>query len=947
MPSPSSEKHQTRKIISVALSISLYVLMLPLVSSTARLTHAEGNLSSPQQQQPTAPDIIVIPPGSAYRQTNFVSDIPGLAPVLDPLLVNPWGISATGSSPFWVANNGTSTTQLIRGDQPAGSPVVLNASPQTITIPGGLPTGTVANPTATDFVLPGACASAPCGANFLFASITGNITGWDPNAPAAGSTTAVIAASHPGHVYTGLSIANNGTNHLYAADFANGTIDVYDASFALQPAASFPFVDPTIPTTMGNTYHPFNIQAVGSSLYVMYAKVDPMTGLDEEGVGNGFVRRFNTNGVRDLTFGINNGALNSPWGLALAPATFGIFGGALLVGNFGEGNPSIHAYNPTTGAFLGTLQDESGNGIVIDELWALQVGNGGSGGNVNTVYFTAGPAEEEHGLFGALNPTTASATSLIQFATDEFVISEGSGHIDITVTRAGDASGSATINFNTFDESAPGHASQKSDYEIALTKLTFQPGETSKTVRILLVNDNFVEGDETIDLALSNPTGPGAGLGSPSRAEIRITDDDVIAPTTNPIDDAGFFARQHYLDFLNREPDTAGLAFWTNQIASCGGDPTCISVKRVNVSAAFFLSIEFQKTGFLSYLTHRAAFGTSASGSPAPILYGNFERDTQALQKDFVFGQPGADAQLEANKVKYFDDFVTRPEFVNKYPATLTNAQYVDALLASAGIDPANQRLFVVSLTNAQENPPTNPTTSIGGARPASFGTAKFRLNAAQTAMSFTATINNIDISGLTADTNDNLTAAHIHAGAAVTPATNGPVVWGFFGAPFNDNNPNDQAFGTLPGGAVGGNFSGKWDAPEGNGTTLAAQLTNLRTGHAYINFHTVQFGGGEIRGNFPTETAFRDTLVAGLNATTETRATVLRKVAENEELASNEFNRAFVTMQYFGYLRRDPDTSGFNFWLNKLNAFNGDFVAAEMVKAFLLSSEYRQRFGP
>src|SRR4029077_3898131 len=107
----------------------------------------------------------------------------------------------------------------------------------------------------------------------------------------------------------------------------------------------------------------------------------------------------------------------------------------------------------------------------IDELWALQVGNGGSGGNVNTVYFTAGTAEEEHGLFGALNPTTASATSLIQFATDEFVISEGSGHIDITVTRAGDASGSATVNFNTLDESAPDHASQKSDYEIALGKL--------------------------------------------------------------------------------------------------------------------------------------------------------------------------------------------------------------------------------------------------------------------------------------------------------------------------------------------------------------------------------------------------------------------------------------------------------------------------------------------
>jgi uncharacterized protein (TIGR03118 family) len=945
MFSTFSRKRQARKLISVALSISLYVLMLPVVSSAPKLTQPKGRATD-QGQQPATPNIPIIAPGSAYRQTNFISDVPGLAPVQDPLLVNPWGISATGSSPFWIANNGTSTTQLIRGDV-AGAPVVLNASPQTVTIPGGLPTGTVANPTATDFVLPGACASAPCGANFLFASITGNITGWDPNAPAAGSTTAVIASSHPGHVYTGLAIANNGTQHLYAADFANGAIDVFDTSFALQPAASFPFVDPTIPTTMGNTYHPFNIQAIGGSLYVMYAKVGA-GGLDEEGVGNGFVRRFNTNGVRDLTFGINNGALNSPWGATLAAASFGIFGGALLIGNFGEGNPSIHAYNPTTGAFLGTLQNEAGDGIEIDELWALQFGNGGTGGDVNTLYFTAGIGEEEHGLFGSLKPTTASATSLIQFATDEFIIGEGSGHIDVSVTRAGDASGTATVNFNTFDESQVDHASQKSDYEIALTKLTFQPGETSKSIRILITDDNFDENNETVDLALSNPTGAGVGLGSPNTAELQITDNDTGAPVTNPIDDANFFVRQHYLDFLNREPDTAGQTFWTNEITSCGADPVCIEVKRINVSAAFFLSIEFQQTGLEAYLTHRAAFGATTSGSPSPVLYGTFAGDTQALQKNYIFGQPGADAQLEANKVAYFNEFVTRPQFTFKYPATLTNAQYVDALLASAGLDPANQRLFVATLTNAQEVPPTNPTTSTGGARPASFGTAKFQLNSAQTAMTFTATINNIDINGSqTSDTNDNLVAAHIHASPTVVPGVNGPVVWGFFGNPFNDNNPNDSSVSPLSGGGVGGNFSGKWDAPEGNSTTLAAQLTNLRTGHAYINFHTVQFGGGEIRGNFPSETSFRDSLVAGLDAATETRATVLRKVAEAEELKLREFNAAFVFMEYAGYLRRDPDTSGFNFWLNKLNAFNGNFVNAEMVKAFIKSSEYRQRFGP
>ncbi|HEX5709036.1 MAG TPA: TIGR03118 family protein [Pyrinomonadaceae bacterium] len=892
------------------------------------------------EDAPPLPAIPVIAPGSAYRQTNFISDIPGLAPVLDPLLVNPWGISLTGSSPFWVANNGTSTTQLIRGDV-GGTPVVLNPGLQTVTIPGGLPTGTVANPSTTDFVLPGACASAPCAANFLFASITGNITGWDPNAPAAGSTTAVIAASHPGHVYTGLAVANNGSgNFLYAADFANGNIDVFDANFALQPEASFPFVDPTIPSTPGNTFHPFNIQNVGGSLYIAYAKVGP-GGLDEEGVGNGFVRRFNANGVRDLTFGINNGALNSPWGITIAPASFGIFGGALLVGNFGRGNPSIHAYNPTTGAFLGTIQDESGNGIVIDELWDLKFGNGGNGGDPNALYFAAGIGQEEHGLFGSLRPTTASATSLIQFSTDEFIISESAGHIDITVTRAGDVSTPATINYNTFDQSQPGHASQKSDYEIALGKLSFAAGETSKTFRILLVNDLFVEGAEVIDLALSNPTGAGVGLGTPNVATVQINDNDVVAPTTNPIDGTSFFVRQHYRDFLNREPDLAGLAFWANQIDSCGGNNACRERRRISVSGAFFLSGEFQQTGLVAILTHQAAFGRRP-------LYGEFMLGTQALQRDFVVGEPGAEDQLEANKEEFFNDFVTKPEFVQRYPASLTNEQYVDALLASAGLTPSEVRLFVVEMTNAQENPPANPTASGGGARPASFGTARLQFNSAQTAMTFTATVNNIDFTGsqTPGEANDNLTVAHIHAGAAVTPATNGPVVWGFFGTPFNDNNPNDQVVLPFTSG-VGGEIRGKWDAPEGNGTTLAAQLSNLREGRAYVNFHTTQFPGGEVRGNIPAATALRDSLIAGLNGATLTRADVLRRVAEAEELRVREFNAAFVLMEYFGYLRRDPDTAGFNFWLDKLNAAGGDFIVAEMVKAFLSSSEYRQRFGP
>jgi len=174
------------------------------------------------------------------------------------------------------------------------------------------------------------------------------------------------------------------------------------------------------------------------------------------------------------------------------------------------------------------------------------------------------------------------------------------------------------------------------------------------------------------------------------------------------------------------------------------------------------------------------------------------------------------------------------------------------AVLAASNGGHAATILFA-NITNAQENPPTVPTTSTGAPRPASFGTATFILNDAQTAMTFTAQIFNIDVTGTqTPDVNDNLAAAHIHAAANVAPGVNGPVVWGFFGAPFNDTTPDDSPnpahvipFAT----GVGGSFSGKWDAPEGNATTLAAQLQFILTGHAYINFHTTQFGGGEIRG--------------------------------------------------------------------------------------------------
>ncbi|HET7436579.1 MAG TPA: TIGR03118 family protein [Thermoanaerobaculia bacterium] len=450
--------------------------------------------------EPTVP---AIAPGSAYVQTNLASDVAGIAQIVDPQLVNPWGLTFRGTSPFWTANNGSSSSSLLQV-VPATDATTLNPTLPHVAIPGGLPTGTVGNATS-DFVM----GSAP--ANFLFASITGNLTGWN----AAMGAAAQIAVSMPGHVFTGLAIgSNSGGNRLYAADFANNHIDVFNGTFA-PTTTTGGFIDATIPAG----YAPFNIQNLGGALYVTYAKVG-VDGESENGPGNGYVRKFNTDGVRDLTFAINNGVLDAPWGLAIAPASFGIFGNALIVGNFSD-DGRLHAYNPTTGAFLGTLQDAGGNPIEIDELWALQFGNGGNGGDTNALYFTAGIVEETHGLFGVLRPTTAQATSLIRFITDNVAAPETAGSINVTVIREGNATGIATVHYAALTGSGAGFA-DSSDFTLAPNTLTFASGEVVKTFTVGITNDVVAEGDETLQLVLSNPTG--AQLSAPSIATLTILD---------------------------------------------------------------------------------------------------------------------------------------------------------------------------------------------------------------------------------------------------------------------------------------------------------------------------------------------------------------------------------------------------------------------------------------
>jgi hypothetical protein len=278
----------------------------------------------------------------------------------------------------------------------------------------------------------------------------------------------------------------------------------------------------------------------------------------------------------------------------------------------------------------------------------------------------------------------------------------------------------------------------------------------------------FIEADSSIGLALS---GLAFGL-----------------PQPNPIESSSnFFVRQQYIDFLNREPDASGLSFWTNQIASCGANAQCIDLKRTNVSAAFFLSIEFQQTGYLVYRIYKSAYG-NMPGAPVPLRLSDFIPDTNRIGQGVIVGQTGWEQLLEDNKRAFAAEYVTRARFTTAYPETLTAAQFVDAL---------NQ-----------------------------------------------------------------------NAGGALSPSE-------------------------------------------------------------------------------------RNQLVSELSSGAKNRAQVLQSVAEDTDLTRNEFNKAFVLMQYFGYLRRNPNDlpdsnfNGYDFWLGKLNQFNGNFVNAEMVKAFLTSGEYKQRFGP
>jgi uncharacterized protein (TIGR03118 family) len=336
-----------------------------------------------------------LPSATVFLQTNLVSDQSGAARLTDPNLVNGWGIALSPTAgAFWVSSNGADKSVLFTGDV-NGSPLAV--SPLVVSIPGGAPTGAVFNGTA-DFVVKNGTASGP--ALFIFASENGNITGWNPNVPPPPpSTNAQPAASVSGAVFKGLALASSGGNNfLYAANFHDNKVVVFDKNFQVTTLAGS-FTDPMLPAG----FAPFNVASLNGKLYVSYAKQDAAMHDDVAGPGNGFIDVFDTSGNFQQRL-VSNGPLNSPWGMVIAPSSFGEFAGDLLVGNFGDGH--ISAFDPNTGASLGQLMTGGGQPLVIDGLWGLAFGNGVTAGDKNTLYFSAGPGGEMHGLFGSLKAVT-------------------------------------------------------------------------------------------------------------------------------------------------------------------------------------------------------------------------------------------------------------------------------------------------------------------------------------------------------------------------------------------------------------------------------------------------------------------------------------------------------------------------------------------------------------
>jgi len=328
-----------------------------------------------------------------YTQHNLVSDVPGMADHTDANLVNAWGMDRSATGPWWINANGTGMALVYDGKgaaAPAASPIMVNVPPSG----DASPTGMVFN-SSLDFQLVNARQSL-----FVFVSEDGVISGWNNQFDASKAAVKVVADAN----YKGTAIAQlNGQNVLYAADFQNASVDMYDAGFTAMFKPAGIFQDSTIPVG----YAPFNVQNIDGTIFVTFAKPDEDHHDDVPGPGNGYVDAFTPDGK--LIMQLQHGDwMNSPWAVVKAPANFGSLSGRLLVGNFGSGQ--IATFAADTGKFLGMMTGAGGKPVAIDGLWALKFGNDAAAGPANSLFFTAGIGGEDHGLFGTLTLTQQSGT---------------------------------------------------------------------------------------------------------------------------------------------------------------------------------------------------------------------------------------------------------------------------------------------------------------------------------------------------------------------------------------------------------------------------------------------------------------------------------------------------------------------------------------------------------
>jgi hypothetical protein len=333
----------------------------------------------------------------------------------------------------------------------------------------------------------------------------------------------------------------------------------------------------------------------------------------------------------------------------------------------------------------------------------------GAGGNFNgaidelSLYNRALSQGEIQSIFnaGSLGKCNAPTPNTIQFSAANYNANEATTFVNVTVARSGDTSGPATVDYTTSD----GTALQRTDYSIRSGTLSFAAGETTKTVPILINDDNYIEGDESLTVTLSNAAGAQT-LGSPATATVTIIDNDITnPPTSNVIDEAQNFVRQHYHDFMAREPDAQGLSYWTQQVTQCGNNPACIGTKRIDVSNAFFFEQEFQKTGAYVFRVYRVAFGNNQ-----PIANSDSSDPDHAKLPGYAAFAPDrarviGGTNLAQGQQDYANVFVQRAAFLAKYPASLDGPGFVDAILGTIqgdlGVDLISQRVALIALFNS------------------------------------------------------------------------------------------------------------------------------------------------------------------------------------------------------------------------------------------------------